>query len=242
MSAADSACEKPYWSWAGFWLGCRRGVPVSPGIMVFGLVVGAAAQRHGLTAMENIAMNFFVCSGIAQLVALEAWPSPITWAAIAPLALIAAVLGARMVLMGVSLRPWFGQMPSWQSYPALFFLNDTSWLIATRYHAEGGRDAGVYLGSAVMIVAGWMVAICIGYALGGFVADPARYGLDMVMPVFFAAMLVPMWKGRRPAYAWAVAGAVALAVQYVVPGWWFIIAGSLAGALAGAFLEEKPRA
>jgi len=239
MSAADSACEKPYWSWAGFWLGCRRGVPVSPGIMVFGLVVGAAAQRHGLTALENIAMNFFVCSGIAQLVALEAWPSPITWAAIAPLALIAAVLGARMVLMGVSLRPWFGKLPAWQSYPALFFLNDTSWPIATRYHAEGGRDVGVYLGSAIMIVVFWMIAICIGYALGGFVADPARYGLDMVMPVFFAAMLVPLWKGRRPAYAWAVAGAVALAVQSLVPGWWFIIAGSLAGALAGAFLEDK---
>jgi predicted branched-subunit amino acid permease len=239
MSAADSVSEKPYWSWAGLWLGCKRGVPVSPGIMVFGLVVGAAAQRHGLTALENIAMNFFVCSGIAQLVALEAWPSPITWAAIAPLALIAAVLGARMVLMGVSLRPWFGKLPAWQTYPALFFLNDTSWLIATRYHAEGGRDAGVYLGSAIMIVVFWMIAICIGYALGGFVADPARYGLDMVMPVFFAAMLVPLWKGRRPAYAWAVAGVVALAVQSLVPGWWFIIAGSLAGALAGAFLEER---
>jgi len=52
-------------------------------------------------------------------------------------------------------------------------------------------------------------------------------------------MLVPLWKGRRPAYAWAVAGAVALAVQSLVPGWWFIIAGSLAGALAGAFLEDK---
>jgi predicted branched-subunit amino acid permease len=156
--------------------------------------------------------------------------------------LIAAVLGARMVLMGVSLRPWFGQLPAWQSYPALFLLNDSSWLIAMRYHAEGGRDAAVYLGAGVTIVVGWMMATCAGYVLGGFVVDPARYGLDLVMPVFFAAMLVPLWTGRRRAYAWVVAGIVALAVQHIVAGWWFIIAGSLAGALAGAFLDEKARA
>jgi predicted branched-subunit amino acid permease len=35
---------------------------------------------------------------------------------------------------------------------------------------------------------------------------------------------------------------VALIVQHLVAGWWFIIAGSLAGALAGALLDEKPRA
>jgi predicted branched-subunit amino acid permease len=242
MSAVDSESGKPFWSWAGFRLGFRRGLTIAPGIMTFGLVVGAAAERQGLSSIENIAMNLFVCSGIAQLVALEAWPSPITWAAIAPLALLAGVLGARMVLMGVSLRPWFGQLPAWQSYPALFLLNDSTWLIAMRYHAEGGRDAAVYLGAGVTIVVGWMIATCAGYVLGGLVVDPARYGLDLVMPVFFAAMLVPLWTGRRRAYGWAIAGIVALVVQHLVPGWWFIIAGSLAGALAGAFLDEKARA
>jgi predicted branched-subunit amino acid permease len=241
MTTLDSAEDKPYWSGAGFRLGLKRGLTVSPGIMVFGLVVGAAAERQGLSGIENIAMNLFVCSGIAQLVALEAWPSPITWSAVTALALIAAVLGARMVLMGVSLRPWFGELPAWQTYSALFLLNDSSWLIAMRYHAEGGRDAAVYLGAGVTIVGGWMIATCAGYVLGGLIVDPARYGLDMVMPVFFAAMLVPLWKGRRRATGWIVAGVVALAVQHFVPGWWFIIAGSLAGALAGAFFDETAR-
>jgi len=158
MSAGDSESGKPFWSWAGFRLGFRRGLTIAPGIMVFGLVVGAAAA------------------------------------------------------------------------------------LAMRYHAEGGRDAAVYLGAGVTIVVGWMIATCAGYVLGGLVVDPARYGLDLVMPVFFAAMLVPLWTGRRRAYGWAIAGIVALVVQHLVPGWWFIIAGSLAGALAGAFLDEKARA
>lgn len=238
MSAIDPARDKPHWSLEGLRLGMWRGLTITPGIMVFGLVVGAAAERQGLSAFENIAMNLLVYSGIAQLVALEVWPSPITWGAVASFALLAGVLGARMLLMGVSIQPWFGKLPKWQSYLLLFFLTDASWLIATRYHAEGGRDPAVYLGATIVISGGWMAAVIAGYVAGGLIADPARYGLDLVMPVFFAAMLVPLWKGKRRAYGWIVAGVVAVAVQQVVPGWWFIIAGALAGALAGAFLDE----
>src|SRR5579875_3009208 len=146
MTEIDSVRNKLHWSWAGLRLGMRRGLTVTPGVMVFGLVVGAAAERHGLSAFENIAMNLLVYSGIAQLVALEVWPNPITWGAVASFGLLATVLGARMVLMGVSIRPWFGKLPKWQSYPMLFYVTDASWLISMRYHAEGGRDPALYLG------------------------------------------------------------------------------------------------
>jgi hypothetical protein len=43
MNVIDSATDQPYWSRAGFRLGLRRGLTVTPGVMVFGLVVGAAA-------------------------------------------------------------------------------------------------------------------------------------------------------------------------------------------------------
>ena len=39
----------------------------------------------------------------------------------------------------------------------------------------------------------------------------------------------------RRGMAWAIAGAVALAVQYLVPGWWFIVAGSIAVIMAIVF-------
>lgn len=56
-------------------------------------------------------MNLLICSGIAQLVALEVWPATMTWAAVASLALLVAVIDARMFLMSVSMRSWFGQLP-----------------------------------------------------------------------------------------------------------------------------------
>jgi len=104
MTALEPASDRP--SWSGFRLGLRRGLPVTPGIMAFGLVVGAAAARQGLSFFQSLAMNFLVCSGIAQLVALEIWPSVLTWSAVVTLALLAAVIGARLFLMSVAgMRP-----------------------------------------------------------------------------------------------------------------------------------------
>ena len=35
-----------------------------------------------------------------------------------------------------------------------------------------------------------------GYLLGAFIADPKRFGFDLMLPIFFAAMFVPLWRGR----------------------------------------------
>ena len=58
-------------------------------------------------------------------------------------------------------------------------------------------------------------------------------------PAFFAAMLIPLWRGPRRGIAWVVAGAVALLVQQLSGGWWFIVAGALAGSIAGGFIDDK---
>jgi predicted branched-subunit amino acid permease len=88
-------------------------------------------------------------------------------------------------------------------------------------------------------MAGWLAAAGVGYFVGGLIVDPARYGLDLVMPAFFAAMLVPLWAGARRASGWMVAGIVAVIVKRLVQGWWFIIAGSITGADAGGCFDER---
>ena len=237
MTSLETVPDKPRWS--GFRRGLRLGLPVAPGIMAFGLVVGAAAARQGLSFFQSMMMNFLVCSGIAQLVALEIWPHVLTWSAIVTITLLTAVVGARLFLMSVAMRPWFDQVPAWQAYTGLFFLTDATWLIAMRYRSDGGRDIAVYFGAASAIMTGWLAATGIGYFIGGFIVDPARYGFDLVMPAFFAAMLVPLWAGARRAWGWIVGGIVAVAVERLVPGWWFIVAGSITGAIAGGFFDEQ---
>lgn len=244
MSASDS--ENPTrWTSAGFRHGLRLGLPVTPGVIAFGLIVGAVAERQGFTFIHHMALTVLVYSGIAQLVMLELWPKLIDFGTVATFAALTAVIGSRMFLMSVSMRPWFGKLAAWQSYPGLFLLTDASWLIAMRYHGEGGRDPAAYYGAAIIITLGWIIGTAAGYFLGGFVVEPKKYGLDLVLPVFFAAMLIPLWSGARRAVGWGVAGIVAVAAQQALPGYWFIIIGAVCGALAGGFLddtkEEAPR-
>ena len=78
-----------------------------------------------------------------------------------------------------------------------------------------------------------------GYLLGAFIADPKRFGFDLMLPIFFAAMFVPLWRGGKRAIGWAIAGLVALIVSYLVPGWWFIVVGALTGSIAGAFIDDE---
>jgi len=147
------------------------------------------------------------------------------------------VINARMILMGAAIQPWLAREPAGRLAVNLFFLTDANWLIGSRYHQDGGRDVGVLLGSGLALWVGWVAFTVPGFLAGALVSEPKRLGLDLVMPIFFAAMLVPLWKGVRPARPWAVAGLVALLVHALLPGYAFVLAGALAGALAAALLD-----
>jgi predicted branched-subunit amino acid permease len=69
-------------------------------------------------------------------------------------------------------------------------------------------------------------------------SDPKRFGIDLMLPIFFAAMLVQLWRGPRRAVGWAVAGVVALVMSHLMSGWWFIVIGALAGSIVGGFVDD----
>jgi predicted branched-subunit amino acid permease len=232
------ADARPFWSLAGLRLGTWLLLPSLPGMMTFGAAVGATEARKGFDLAHALLMNLWVYAGASQLVAMEAWPEHMTLAGVAALALVVATVNARMMLFGASLRPWLGPLPAWQIYPLLQFTTDPGWVIMMRYRAEGGNDAAAFLGGTLVVLVAWIAATIAGYLAGALVADPRAFALDLVLPIFFAAMLVPLWRGRRRALAWGIAGAVALATEYLVSGWWFIITGAIAGSVAEGFAED----
>jgi predicted branched-subunit amino acid permease len=230
--------SKPIWSLAGLRLGVMLMLPALPGMIAFAVAVGATEARKGFGLAEAALMNLLVYAGASQMVAMEAWPDRLTLATVAALALLVATVNARMLLFGAALRPWLGKLPAWQIYPLLQFTTDPGWLITMRYRADGGNDAAVFLGGALAVLAAWIGAVTAGYLMGALVADPRAIALDLVMPIFFCAMAVPLWRRGRRTLAWGVAGAVALATAHLVSGWWFVIVGAVAGSLVEGFAED----
>lgn len=238
-TSTPGARRGAHWSRDGIALGARQAIPAMPVMALFAIAFGAFAAQKGLSFAEATLMSALNFAGAAQFVAAEIWERPMTVATILSLALVTGIINMRFVLVSASLRPWLGALPAGRVYPALGLLTEPGWLMALRYHAGGGRDAATLLGSGFVLWLVWIAGTAGGYGVGAAVTDPQRYGLDLVMPVFFAVILVPLWRGARAAVPWGVAGVVAVAAAHYLPGTWYIMAGAVAGAAAAGFRDER---
>ncbi len=223
----------------GIKLGARLVLPLTPGITIFAAAFGTAAAHKGVTLAEAVLSSMLVFAGASQFVSLELWTRNWTFAAILAISIVTFTVNARMILQGASLQPWLAPVPGKLLWPSMFLFTDATWVVAERYRADGGDDRGVILGAGLVLWSVWVLATIPGVLVGGLIEDAHRWGIDLVLPLFFVAMAVPLWKGRRDTIAWTVAGIVSVAMWWLVPGYSYIVVGALAGALAGALLGMR---
>src|SRR3546814_7454597 len=111
--------------------------------------------------------------------------------------------------------------------------------MARAVRRRGERHAAILVGSGVALWLGWVSGSVTGHLAGAALGDPRLYGADVVVPAFFAIMLAPLWPGWAGAWPRAIAAGVAVAAHMVLPGYWHVIAGGLAGSLAGAWRSAE---
>lgn len=227
----------PTWTFAAFREGVLATLAVMPGLFAFGMAFGTVAARKGFTLLEAEFMSAVVFAGVAQIIVVDSWPQQFTLATVLAAATATFVICSRFLLISASMRPLLGRMPATQVYPFLHFLVEPPWVLGLRYQRNGGNDPGFIIGSALTCWVVWVISTAPGYWLGSAV-DPHRFGLDMVMPAFFTAMLVSLWQGPRRSIGWAVAGVVAVAADMAFGGFWYVILGALAGSIVGGLVDE----
>ena len=226
-----------HWTFAAFRAGVMATLPLMPGLFGFGMAFGTVAARQHFTLAEAETMSAVVFAGVAQIIVVSSWPHELTFAAILAAAAVTFMICSRFILIGASMRPLLGKLPPAQVYPLLHLLVEPPWVLALRYQREGGSDPGFVIGSAVTCWVVWVASTAPGYWLGA-TDDPYRFGLDMVMPAFFTAMLVSLWQGPRRSIAWIVAGVVAVTAKMLLGGFWYVILGALAGSIVGGLSDE----
>lgn len=228
---------KQHWTFAAFREGVIATLPLMPGLFAFGMAFGTVAARKGFSLFDAVIMSGLVFAGVAQIIVVDAWPAQLTAATIFAAAAATFVICSRFILIGASMRPLLSRLPATQVYPFLHFLVEPPWLLSMRYQREGGNDPGFVLGSAATCWVIWVTSAAPGFWLGS-AADPQRFGLDMVMPAFFTAMMVSLWQGPRKSIGWIVAGAVAVVSDIAFGGFWYVVLGALAGSIVGGLSDE----
>jgi predicted branched-subunit amino acid permease len=177
-------------------------------------------------------MSLAIYAGASQFAVLDLWYAPLP---LATLALTVLAVNARHILLGAALAPWLLQVPLARRLAALLVLNDANFAHSMAVRDRGETDAGILLGSGLIMWAMWVISTAIGALAGSLLGDVSRFGFDAVMVAYFTAIVVGQWKGRGDWLPLLVSGGVAIAGLYVLPPGWHIIAGALAGGLVGVW-------
>lgn len=229
--------SRPPFSWHGFRAGAVGALVLVPGVALYGVAIGVIASASGLTLAEATLMSGWVFSGSAQMATLQAWSDPLP---VLALSLTTLAMNARYLLLGAALRPWFTGLPPSLTYSSLFVLGDNNWALALREHAEGRNDAAFLAGSGLLVWLVWAAGTAAGALFGEILGDPTRFGLDFFLAAFFATMAVAFLRQARGLVPLIVGIGVAVVIELAVPGPWYILAGALAGSLAGAVRRGDP--
>jgi predicted branched-subunit amino acid permease len=193
------------------------------------------AQAAGLNTLEAVLFSGFVNAGGAQMAALQAWGDPVPVVAVFVTAL---AMNARYLLLGATLRPWFGALPHHQSYPSLLVMGDGNWVMALHERDEGRTDAAFLAGSGVVMWLSWIVSTAAGHGFGRVLGDPAKYGVDFMLAAFFAAIAVAFFRRGGSLLPFGVGATAAILVERLTAGPWYILAGAAAGSAAVAILHR----
>lgn len=130
----------------GFLAGAREIVPLTVGVLAYGLVFGALARQAGLSFTESLLMSGLVNAGSSQFVALALWQIPLP---VATIIFTTFVVNLRYMLMGATLRRWFSHLSVLRLYGPLFFMGDENWALTVRAFETGRHDAAFLLGSGL---------------------------------------------------------------------------------------------
>lgn len=220
-----------------FWRGVWQILPITLGVIPFGMVTGIAGVSAGLSIPQITFMSGLVYAGAAQLVSLQL----IGAGAAIPLVLLAlVVVNLRYVMYSSVLAKPFEVFSARMKALAAFLMVDQNFaLMMGQYETLGPRLAPwLYLGAGAVLWVVWLVSSYIGALLGTKV--PESWSLDFAVPLCFLVLLVPAVQSRPSLFAALVGGLVATALVGL-PYRAGLFVGAIAGIVAGVWLENRRR-
>lgn len=216
--------------------GARLSLPLALASAIVGAGFGVAARHAEMPLWAALLMSGSVYAAASQFAALALWHAPLPFV---PIWLSTLAVNARFSLLSASLAPWLSHYRGWVPWVAIAGLGEGQWAVGTQAEARGDRDIGVILGSSLLVWSAWMAGTASGVIISPLLGDPRRFGLDLVLVMFFAGTLTSGWRGRRDLVPW---GAAALATRLppsIVAPEWLVIVAALVGAVVGAWRDTR---
>lgn len=219
----------------------RRGfaamVPLWLGVAPFAVAYAVTARAAHLSVIDTQLMSLTVFAGASQFAAAGLFGQGTGAAAIIATTFL---LNVRHVLYGLSLARQI-PMRGLRRLLAAQFLTDEAYgmTVAAGSREPGGLSLGFLLGAELSLYLVWNLFTLLGSLAGSIIPDPRAVGADVIFPLAFLGLLVPLLVGRRELLVAAFAGLLAWGLSRVVPGGLTVLVAGVGGALLGAFLSTR---
>lgn len=208
-------------------------LPLWLGAAPFGVIYAVNGLTAGLTPAQIVAMSLLVFAGASQftavsMIAAGAGPFAIT--------LTTLVLNARHLLMSASLLPFVRGLGPWRRLFLAAQLTDESYAVGIGRYLEGRGSAAFLAGCNLSLYTCWPLSAVGGILLGQVLPNPGAYGLDLVFPLTFIGLLVPLLRQPANRTVALVAAVLTVAGAILLPGSWYVLLAGIGASTLGAVL------
>lgn len=218
-----------------FMHGVRMLLPLTPGVIPFGLITGVMAIEMGMSPGMTMGMTLLFYSGSAQMVALQLLHNGVLPVAIVVTALI---INLRFIMYSASFAPHLHHLPRRWTWPMSYLLSDQSFALCSLKFSSGelGRFGHhFYAGTAVAMWLAWQLSVLAGVVLGASI--PESWSLSFAIPLSFLALLVPNLRSAAILGAAVVGGLIAV-LAFKMPYNLGLVLASIGGIIAGVLIEN----
>lgn len=216
----------------------RRGfvamLPLWLGAVPFALAFAILARSSGLSTVETEALSVFVFAGSAQPAFVRLVKEGAGGATILVTVLL---LNLRHVLYGLSLNAHLPRRTRPPRPVLAAGMTDESYGLTIRAYSRGSGSDGFFFGANPSLLLAFAATTLVSALIGSRVPHPERLGLDLVFPLWFLGLLLPLLRTRLELAVALVAGSLAIFLSRSFGGGAVVLVSSFAGVGLGTLLD-----
>lgn len=221
--------------------GINDSIPIILGYLPLGFAFGVLANEAGMSIIQATMMSALCFTGAGQYIALGIMQAG---GAVFTIILANVLVNLRYLLFSTSLVPYFkGQVPTAAGSLLSYGLTDETYAVSmNRYQSHPptiSYIAGLYLSSHT----GWITSTLLGAALGTYITNPDRLGLNFTLPAMFICLLVFMTRRKSDVFVALSSAFLCLLIGYLAPSTmgnlFNIIIATIIAASLGMLINEQ---
>jgi branched chain amino acid efflux pump len=211
-------------------------IPLWLGSIPFALAYALVARTSGFSSLETIAMSYLIFAGAAMLSILDLAQHHTGYLAILATVLL---LNLRHVLYALTLDLKLSP-PRTIPKPVLAAgLTDEGMGLTIAHTQQKPATDWFFMGTVVSLYLSFTTATVVGVILGGRIPDPDRLHLDVVFPLTFLALLLPLIRNRRALVIAFTAAMLAVSLRPIIGASNATLVAIVGGAALGMFLPDR---